>query len=136
MRRCTQCGLPETHETIAFNEDGVCNICLQHKSKRESSDWSANKAVLTELIEEHRGKYDYDCIIPFSGGKDSTWALYKLVTTYKVKPLVVSFDHGFMRPTLLANVERTIKTLGVDFLKFRPSWRVVQLLMRESLKRK
>jgi N-acetyl sugar amidotransferase len=87
-------------------------------------------------VEEHRGKGSYDCLIPFSGGKDSTFTLLYLVKTYKVKPLVVTFDHGFMRPTVLANTEKTIKTLGVDYLKFRPNWQIVKRLMLETLRRK
>ncbi|MBI4347021.1 MAG: N-acetyl sugar amidotransferase, partial [Elusimicrobia bacterium] len=54
----------------------------------------------------------------------------------KLKPLVVSFDHTFFRPETLANNERTLKKLGVDFLKFRPSWKVVRALMLEALLRK
>ena len=47
--------------------------------------------------------------MPFSGGKDSTFTLYHLVTEFKLKPLVVQFNHGFMRPTVLENNERTFK---------------------------
>ena len=136
LRRCTRCAMPETHETIEFDAEGVCNVCRQHEFKQSQIDWAARERELVALIEQYRGNYDYDCIVPFSGGKDSTYTLYTLVTRYKVKPLVVTFDHGFLRPTLLANTERTIKKLGVDYLTFRPSWKVVQKLMRESLMRK
>jgi hypothetical protein len=68
MQRCTKCGLPDTHETISFDQAGVCNICRQHEFKHNKVDWAANKRALDELIEEHRGKYDYECIVPFSGG--------------------------------------------------------------------
>jgi N-acetyl sugar amidotransferase len=136
LRRCTRCTMPETHETIVFDDEGVCNICRQHEYKRSQIDWKAREAEFAALIEEYRGRFSYDCIVPFSGGKDSTYTLYELVKRFKVKPLVVTFDHGFLRPGTLANTERTIKTLGVDYLKFRPSWKVVQKLMRESLRRK
>jgi N-acetyl sugar amidotransferase len=132
MKRCTNCGLPETHETIAFDEAGVCNICRQHEFKGARIDWTERKKTLDALIEEYRGKYDYDCVVPFSGGKDSTWTLYYLVKTYGVKPLVVRFDHGFMRPNLEENVKRTIRKLGVDILSFTPNWKVVQKLMLQS----
>jgi N-acetyl sugar amidotransferase len=132
MIRCTKCGLPETHETISFDDAGVCNICRQHLVKHERIDWRANKAALDALVEEHRGKYDYDCIVPFSGGKDSTWTLYYLVKEYGLKPLVVRFDHGFMRPNLEENVKKTIRRLGVDVLTFTPNWKVVQKLMLQS----
>jgi len=136
MKQCTRCVIPETHETIVFDHHGVCNVCLQHDYKQEKIDWTAKKAELDQLIEAHRGKALYDCIVPFSGGKDSTFTLLYLVAEYKIKPLVVSFDHGFYRPTTQHNRERTIKSLGVDFLSFRPNWQVVRKLMLESLKRK
>lgn len=132
MKRCARCGLPETHETIAFDEAGVCNICRQHDHKQERIDWAANKRALDALVEEHRGRFAYDCLVPFSGGKDSTWALYYLVKEYGIKPLVVRFDHGFFRPNLEENVKRTARALGVDVLTFTPNWRVVQKLMLQS----
>lgn len=136
MKHCSKCGLPETYETIEFDEFGVCNICRQNEFKKGKVDWAQRKIMLDELVAEHRGKYDYDCIVPFSGGKDSTFTLYYLVKEYKLKPLVVQFNHGFMRPNLLANNERTFKRLGVDVISFTPNWKVVKRLMREALVRK
>jgi N-acetyl sugar amidotransferase len=132
MKRCSRCGLPQTHETISYDAAGVCNICRQHEFKADRIDWAANKTALDALVEEYRGQYDYDCLVPFSGGKDSTWTLYYLIREYKLKPLVVRFDHGFLRPNLDANVKRVMRNLGVDFLTFTPNWRVVQRLMLQS----
>ena len=136
MKRCSRCGLPETYETIEFDDFGVCNICRQHEFKKEKIDWGERKKMLDILVQEHRGQYDYDCLIPFSGGKDSTFTLYYLVKEYRLKPLVVQFNHGFLRPNLLSNNERTFRKLGVDFLSFTPNWKVVKRLMLESLIRK
>ncbi len=136
MKRCARCGLPETYETIEFDAQGVCNICRQHQFKQAAIDWDARKTMLDDLVAEYRGKHDYDCLVPFSGGKDSTFTLYYLIKEYKLKPLVVQFNHGFMRPTLLANNERTFKSLGVDVISFTPNWKVVKRLMREALVRK
>lgn len=136
MKKCVRCGLPETYETIEFDTNGVCNICRQQEFKQGKIDWDKRKQMLEELIDEHRGKFDYDCLVPFSGGKDSTFTLYHLVKEYKLKPLVVQFNHGFMRPNLLANNERTFKRLGVDVISFTPNWHVVKRLMREALVRK
>lgn len=136
MMHCTRCGLPETYETIEFDSFGVCNICRQQEFKQGKIDWAQRKIMLDELIAKYRGKYDYDCIVPFSGGKDSTFTLYYLIKEYKIRPLVVQFNHGFMRPNLLANNERTFKSLGVDVISFTPNWKVVKRLMREALIRK
>jgi N-acetyl sugar amidotransferase len=136
LTRCVKCGLPQTYETIEFDANGVCNICRGHSFKTERIDWSSRKKMLNDLIEEYRGKYEYDCIVPFSGGKDSTFTLLHLMKEYKIKPLVVQFNHGFMRETLLKNNERTFKKLGVDVLSFTPNWKVVKRLMLEALIRK
>ena len=136
LKTCVRCGLPETYETIEFDPAGVCNICLNQVFKKESIDWDSRSLQLQELAGKFRGKYDYDCIVPFSGGKDSTFTLWYIVKKLKLKPLVVQFNHGFMRATLLKNNERTFKKLGVDVLSFTPKWNVVRLLMKESFLRK
>lgn len=133
---CKKCLLPETYETIEFNQQGVCNICSGHEFRQDKIDWAARKQQLDALVEEHRGKADYDCIVPFSGGKDSTFTLWYLVKNYKLKPLVVQFDHGFMRDRLHENNVRTFKKLGVDVLSFTPNWKIVKRLMLEALRRK
>jgi N-acetyl sugar amidotransferase len=135
-RRCARCLLLETHDTVVFDEDGICNVCRNIAHKRGNVDWAARKVDFEKVLAEYRGRYAYDCILPFSGGKDSTFTVYELVRTFGLKPLVVCFDHGFMRPTVLANTERTVRKLGVDFLKFRANWKVVKKLMLESLRRK
>lgn len=136
LHKCTKCLLPETYETIEFDKAGVCNVCHGKEYRDEHIDWSSRKTQLDALIEEHRGKHDYDMIVPFSGGKDSTYTLYYLMKEYKIKPLVVRFDHGFMRETLIENNTRTFKKLGVDVLNFTPNWRVTKRLMLEALRRK
>ncbi len=135
-RRCARCLLLETHDTLVFDNEGVCNVCRNVEHKQQKIDWPAREQELRTLLDTYRGKYAYDCIVPFSGGKDSTFTLYALVARYRLKPLVVCFDHGFMRPTVLADTERAIRRLGVDFLKFRADWTVVKKLMLESLRRK
>jgi N-acetyl sugar amidotransferase len=132
---CTRCGLPETYETVEFDAAGVCNICRNSEGK-QVVDWIAKHRELNALVEQYRGRHAYDCIVPFSGGKDSTFTLWYLVTKFHVKPLVVQFDHGFMRPNLLANNERTFKRLGVDVLRFTPNWKLVKRVMLEALIRK
>lgn len=132
LKRCTRCVTPETHETITFDNKGVCSICNQVDYKEKKIDWDAQKKNLDELVAKYKGKYDYDCIVPFSGGKDSCWTLHYLVKEYGLKPLVVRFDHGFLRPNLEENTKRIQRNLGVDFHHFTPNWKVVQQLMLQS----
>jgi N-acetyl sugar amidotransferase len=136
MRYCTRCLMPETAETLTFDDAGVCSVCRQVEHKQSSIDWMDRGRELEGILATTRGRYDYDCIVPFSGGKDSTFTLWYLVTQKKLKPLVVRFDHGFMRPRLLENNTRTFRLLGVDVTTFQPNWQVVRKLMFESLRRR
>ncbi len=131
MKHCAKCGLPETYETLEIGQDGVCNIC-----KASAIRPGENLPALLGIIDAVRGRFAYDCIVPFSGGKDSTYTLWYLATQLKLKCLVIQFDHGFFRRTLADNNERTFKRLGCDVSRFSPNWHIVRRVMREALIRK
>ena len=127
--------LPETYETIEFNNSG-CNLCHEVNTKKENINWEKRKKDLDELINQFRNKSDYDCIIPFSGGKDSTFQAYYLKKEYNLKPLLIRFNHRFYRKKTEENVEKTIRKLGLDMIDFKPNWQIVKKLMKESFERK
>ena len=132
MKVCSQCLLPETHETILYDEAGLCNICNSRNYRDNGIDWNSRSQDLKKLVEKFRLKSDYDCIIPFSGGKDSTFTLYYVVKELNLKPLVVSFDHGFYRPNMIENRIKVVESLGVDLITFKPNWKLVRRLMLQS----
>ena len=136
MKNCNSCLLPETHETIKYNEVGNCNVCEQHEYKKEVLDWDKKETEFNEIVSKYKNKNSYDCIVPFSGGKDSVYTLWYLVKKLKLKCLIVCFDHSFYRPKLIENREKVFKKLGVDSLVFTPNWELVKRLMLESLVRK
>lgn len=138
MRECTRCLTPETMDTIGYDASGTCGVCRQVEKKFDGSiDWETRKREWLVLCDHARSlNLNYDCIIPFSGGKDSTYQLWRICTQTSLKPLVVQFDHWGMRPTLQANNIRTFRKLGVDVISFKPNWRVVRELMLEALRRR
>ena len=136
MRYCTRCLYPETQDTLMFDEDGVCSVCRQIDYRDTNIDWVERRRQLDELVGQYRGKGQYDCIVPFSGGKDSTFQAWYVVTQLKLKPLLVRFDHWFYRPLVQENNARTMKLLGAEMLNFTPNWHVVRELMLEALKRR
>ena len=133
MKYCTKCILPQTHESVQFDEQGVCNVCRQAEMKHEEIDWNERRQILNEIVARYKGKGQYDCIVPFSGGKDSTFQLWYVVKELGLKPLVVRFNHWGYRPLVLENNTRTFKKLGVDVLEFTANWQVVKKLMLASL---
>lgn len=133
MRYCTKCILPDSHESIQFDENGVCNICRQSAVKHTQIDWAARKTMLENIVDRYRGSGEYDCIVPFSGGKDSTYQLWYVVRELGLKPLVVRYNHWGYRPLINENNLRTFKKLNVDVLEFTSRWDVVKKLMLKSL---
>src|SRR5665213_2874785 len=103
MKSCTKCLVVETAEATTFDKTGTCSVCRQIEFKEEKVDWEARGRELQELIAQFKDKGLYDCIVPFSGGKDSTYQLWYVVRKLGLKPLVVRFDHWFYRPLVDEN---------------------------------
>ena len=136
MRKCTKCLVPETVDTISFDEEGVCSVCRQLEFKADKIDWDERWGQLQEIIAEYKDKGTYDCIVPYSGGKDSVFQLYYIVRELKLKPLVVRYNHWGYRPLVEENNTKVFKQLGVDVVEFTPNFHVVRELMLESFKRR
>jgi N-acetyl sugar amidotransferase len=136
MRKCTKCLVPETVDTISFDEEGVCSVCRQLEFKADKIDWDERWSQLQEIIAEYKDKGTYDCIVPYSGGKDSVFQLYYIVRELKLKPLVVRYNHWGYRPLVEENNTKVFKQLGVDVVEFTPNFHVVRELMLESFKRR
>ena len=136
MLSCSKCLLPETAEATSFDDEGSCSVCRQIEVRDTQIDWDDRHKQMQELVAQYRDKGLYDCIVPYSGGKDSVFQLWYVVKKLGLKPLVVRFDHWFYRPLIEENNTSVFKQLGVDVLNFTPNWHVVRELMLESLKRR
>ena len=136
MKRCTRCLTKETVDTIAFDEFGVCSVCRQVEFKKEKIDWAARGVQLQAMINRHKGNGNYDCVVPFSGGKDSVFQLWYIVKKLGLKPLVLRYNHWGYRPLVAENNTSVFKQLGVDVVEMTTSFHVVRELMLESLKRR
>ena len=136
MKRCTRCLTKETVDTIAFDEFGVCSVCRQVEFKKEKIDWAARAVQMQEMIYRHKGKGNYDCVVPYSGGKDSVFQLWYIVKKLGLKPLVLRYNHWGYRPLIAENNTSVFKQLGVDVVEMTTSFHVVRELMLESLKRR
>ncbi len=136
MKECTRCLIKETVDTITFDEEGVCSVCRQVEFKQDKLDWNQRYKDMEELIDQYRDKGLYDCVVPYSGGKDSVFQLWYIVKKLKLKPLVLRFDHWGYRPLVNENNTKVFKQLGVDVVNFTPNFHVVRELMLESFKRR
>ncbi len=134
LRYCTRCCLPETAEGIKFDELGMCQAC-QSSEQKMHIDWAAREKELRNILEEAKRKAgdSYDCIIPISGGKDSTFQLHVLVKVYGMKPLAVTFNHNWYTETGKYNLQNALEKFSVDHIMFTPNRSLVNRLAKRSL---
>ena len=133
MKYCTKCVLPDTTDAIAFDQDGVCNVCRAAEVKKSKIDWQERGKMLARIIEKHKDKGEYDCIEPFSGGKDSVFQLWYVVRVLGIKPLVVRYNNWGFRPIIYKNCDKVFKKRGVDVVEIQANWQFVKKLMKHAL---
>ena len=111
LKRCTKCLLPETFPFIEFDNDGECNYCKNYVKKNEPKKIDE----LYELVKPYRSKKgDVDCIVPFSGGRDSTYTLHIVKNILKLNPIAFTYDWGMVTDLGRRNIARVCGKLGVE----------------------
>jgi N-acetyl sugar amidotransferase len=116
---CVRCVMPSTKPDLVLDEQGVCNACRAYEA-RKAVDWTARGRELSALLERYRqhGR-NWDCIVPVSGGKDSTYQAIR-VLQLGLNPLCVTATTCDLSPIGRANIEN-LKRLGVDHVEFSPN---------------
>ena len=113
---CKKCVLDSDIPGIQINEEsGLCHFCETYAplSSQEKSEYLTK---IEELFEQYRGKGKYDVIYALSGGKDSSYTLYKLKKDYPfLKVLAVQFDNGFTSEGAIKNAKKMCKITGSDY---------------------
>ena len=133
MHYCKTCVLPDTRPNLVLNREGICNACVSH-GRKPSIDWDARVTAFRRLVEETRTHArGYDCIIPVSGGKDSTWQVVKCLE-YGLKPLAVTWKTPARTAIGQRNLDNLI-ALGVDHIDYQISPRVEARFMLKAFER-
>jgi N-acetyl sugar amidotransferase len=132
LQYCTRCCMPSTNEGIKFDEMGICQAC-QSAEQKIHIDWTARERNLRELLNRYRDRGDYDCIVPISGGKDSTFQLHVITRVYKLRALAVTFSHNWYSETGRYNLENALEKFNVDHIMFTPNRALINRVARRSL---
>ncbi|MFZ5945163.1 MAG: hypothetical protein ACOYVD_13755 [Bacillota bacterium] len=112
LRRCSKCILPETFPFIEFDEHGVCNYCKQHASIEVKG-----KTQLENLIYPYRSKNgEPDCLVGFSGGRDSSYGLYYIKKILGMNPIAFTYDWGMVTDLARRNQARICGKLGIEHI--------------------
>jgi N-acetyl sugar amidotransferase len=124
--------MPDSKPDLSFDEDGVCNACRNYEN-RSKVNWEERKAELKQLLEKYRSKdsSSWDCIVPVSGGKDSTYQVIRILQL-GLNPLCVTSTTCDLSDLGRRNIDN-IKKLGVDYVEFSPNPLVRAKLNRVGL---
>lgn len=110
LRRCSKCILPETMPFIRFDSNGVCNYCKGYVKRNKPKP----KDEFIDILSRYRRINEPDCIIPFSGGRDSCWGLHLAVNELNLKPITYTYDWGMVTDLGRRNISRMCSKLGVE----------------------
>jgi len=110
LKRCTKCILPETMPFISFDSEGVCNYCRNYKLRNNPKP----KDELFKLVDPYRRSTGVDCIVPFSGGRDSCYGLHLIVKELGMNPVTYTYDWGMITDLGRRNISRMCAAFGVE----------------------
>ncbi|MEK7507161.1 MAG: N-acetyl sugar amidotransferase [Patescibacteria group bacterium] len=121
----------EKKETIAFGEDGICSACRFGEYKDTRIDWKVREKELIKLCDKYRSRNGhYDCIVPGSGGKDSTFTAHILKYKYGMNPLTVTWAPHLYTEIGWQNFTNWSHKGGLDNILFTPNGRIHRLLTK------
>lgn len=132
MKYCKKCVIPENFPRIIFNKQGVCNLCQGHKKTTLAKKKEFRKKF-EDLIVNIRGKNEYDVLMCYSGGKDSTYTLNKLAVNYKLNVLAFTLDNGFIPERTYLNIRTIAEKCSADHILFKPRFNVIKKIFKASL---
>ena len=119
LKYCVRCVMPHTKPDLHIDNEGVCNACRSIE-KRKEIDWEQRKTELVELLVKYRRQgSNWDCIVPVSGGKDSTYQVIRMLEL-GLNPLCITSHTCDLSGIGRKNIEN-LKQLGVDHVDFSPN---------------
>ena len=77
---CKRCVMPHTKPDLHIDNEGICNACRSYE-QRTVIDWDARMLELKSIVDRFSSKDSsrWDCIVPVSGGKDSTYQVVRML---------------------------------------------------------
>ena len=116
MKYCKKCIIPDTRPNVFILPDGLCTPCNSFEYKKKIN-WTKRKFFFEKIVKNIKSKDNlYDCLIPVSGGKDSTWQVLKLLR-YGLNPLTFTYKPPLRNKIGQQNLDN-LKKLGVHHIDF------------------
>lgn len=131
---CEKCVLPDTRPSIVIDNTGICNACRASEIKHTDINWQDRERDFANLIGRVKKRAEhFDCLIPVSGGKDSTWQVVKCLE-YGLRPLAVTWKTPSRTAIGQQNLDNLVR-LGVDHIDWQVNPEVEKKFMIKSFSR-
>lgn len=137
IRYCKRCLFPETKPDLSFNDEGVCSACTASEQKQQLIDWDQRKKEFQRIVDHYKKRPDetgWDCIVPVSGGKDSTYQAYFMKKVCNMNPLCVCFETTAVTELGQKNLDN-ISKMGIDVIHFKKNYNAYRSMVIEGFKR-
>ena len=135
IKRCKRCILPENFPHVTFDKDGVCSLCKSYKGKKEDLRLKRiYKKKFEALVKKRAGGGEYDILMCYSGGKDSTYTLNIFKDIYKLRVLAFTFDNGFFAERAFVNIKNVVEKLNVDHIFFKARFDILKKIFKKAAK--
>ena len=119
---CSRCVLSSSFPRISFDSEGVCSVCRHYDNW--TSGWESRlpkqrrllDKICTKVKNQHK---EFDALIPYSGGKDSSFVLYTAKKELGLNCLAYTFDNGYLSDYAKSNIDKTCRKLGIEHVYYR-----------------
>ena len=134
--RCSRCLNDSSVRNIRFDSEGVCSFCREYEKLSDRlSDYEQLEKLFKSRIERVRGRHRYDAALGISGGKDSVYVLSQLTRRYGLHVMTFTMDNGFLSPLAKENIDRLVKSFGVDHAYIRFDESALKRVYRYSMRK-
>ena len=129
IRVCRTCLMPSSRPRVVFDETGQCNACVWAFGEKQRIDWNERAKEFKDVVAQHKRHPAYDCVVPFSGGKDSATIAFRISREYGLRPLLVCYGQLVWTDVGRRNLNR-VADAGLDIFYWRVDQRVSRSLAR------
>lgn len=139
MYPCKICSLPDNYPGLHIESNGSCNFCnFYERHKPSLVNFTSLEHTFQNYMDQAKQRAKeiqsgFDCLVGFSGGKDSTYVIQQLKEKYHMRVLAFTYDNGFCTEYGRENIKNALKKLKVEHISFAPDKKLLQNLYRQSI---
>ena len=133
IQYCKKCLIPNSRPGVTIDDFGISNV-WKDSVKSNETNWKLRQEKFIDVVEYAKSKSSgYDCLVPVSGGKDSTWQIVKCLE-HGLNVLAVTWKTPSRSKIGQENLSNLI-SLGVDHIDYQINPKVEKKFIYKSFKK-